>query len=209
MEHLIIDCETMDTNTDTCAVIDFSAMIFTHDKMLSDNPYSLKDYDKVKKFKLSLKDQRTQYKYTISESTKQFWLEQSKGAQKFILPREDDLTLTQFGSEFFEFLETRSKKRFDRWWTRSNTFDPLILWRILRDLNIDTEFHNMAPHWALRDTRSYIDGALSFPKKNGFTPMEDEKIWDDTFVLHDSSWDVLADVLRIQSIVRSQKGLSI
>jgi hypothetical protein len=61
------------------------------------------------------------------------------------------------------------------------------------------------PHWSLRDTRTWIDAKLDFPRKNGFCPIEDEKIWEQTFKAHDSAWDILADVLRLQAIDRAEK----
>lgn len=209
MEHLIIDCETLDTNTSSCVVVDFSAMIFTHERMLSDTPYDLDSIADVKKFKLDTKEQKTKYKYTVSPDTLQWWKNQGEQARNQILPRPTDLSLKDFGDKFLQFINTRKDTKFYRWWTRSNTFDPLIIWRLLTDTGNYDAFASAAPHYSLRDTRSYIDGAMSFPKLNGFIPMEDEKLWSSRFVAHDSSWDVLADVLRIQAILRSQKGLSI
>lgn len=210
MQHVIFDCETMSADAREAAVIDFSVFIFTEEKMLSDKPYSLDDHKNVRKFKLSLKNQVSQYKYKVSESTKQFWLEQSKEAQAHIKPLSDDLLLQDFSRELLLYLSTNCKSyRFDRWWTRSNTFDPVILQRIMDDTGGTQAFDKLCPHWLLRDTRSYIDGALSFPKENGFCPIEDEELWKRTFVLHDSAWDCLADALRIQAILRSQRGLTI
>lgn len=210
MQHVIFDCETMSADAREAAVIDFSVFIFTEEKMLSDNPYGLKDHKNVRKFKLSLREQISRYKYKVSDSTKQFWLEQSKEAQAFIKPAEDDLSLEEFGSQFLSYLKTNCKRNnFDRWWTRSNTFDPVILQRIMDDVGGTDTFNTLCPHWLLRDTRSYIDGALSFPKVNGFVPIEDEEEWKANFIHHDSSWDCLADMLRIQAILRSQKGLTI
>ena len=44
-------------------------------------------------------------------------------------------------------------------------------------------------------------------KQNGFTPIADSEKWDKIFKAHDSSWDVLADVLRLQAIVRAENDL--
>lgn len=209
MEHFIIDCETLDTNTSTCVVIDFSAFIFTEQKMLSNEPYNLNSIHEIKKFKLDTKEQKSKYKYTVSADTLKWWRDQGEAARKLILPSPEDLSLETFATQFMGYVNTRKKQRFDRWWTRSNTFDPLIIWRILTDTGHYDHFAEIAPHWALRDTRSYIDGALSFPKVNGFVPYSNEEEWNEKFVQHDSAWDVLADVLRIQAILRSQKGLSI
>jgi hypothetical protein len=34
-----------------------------------------------------------------------------------------------------------------------------------------------------------------------------ESAWETTFKPHDSSWDILADVLRLQAIVRAENDL--
>lgn len=208
MQHIIFDCETMSADAREAAVIDFSVFAFSEEKMLSDEPYSINDYKNVKKFKLSLRDQISQYKYKVSESTKQFWLEQSKEAQAHIKPLPDDLLLQDFSNQFLSHITSLCKKnRFDRWWTRSNTFDPIILQRIMQDTGGTERFDKLCPHWLLRDIRSYIDGALSFPDNNHFCPIDDEDLWNKHFVAHDSAWDCLADALRIQAILRIQRGV--
>ena len=52
-------------------------------------------------------------------------------------------------------------------------------------------------------------GKLNFPKINGFPPLTNEEKWDIVFKMHDSSWDVLADVLRFQQIHRAENDLDI
>ena len=59
----------------------------------------------------------------------------------------------------------------------------------------------------VRDMRTYIDAKFDFETKNGFCPVSDDEAWDRTFKAHDSSWDVLADVLRLQAIVRAENDM--
>lgn len=63
------------------------------------------------------------------------------------------------------------------------------------------------PFYKVRDIRTYIDAKLDFPVINGFIPIENQLLWNKSFVQHDSSWDTLADVLRIQAIMRAEKDL--
>ena len=63
------------------------------------------------------------------------------------------------------------------------------------------------PFWKIRDIRTFIDTKLNYPKKNGFIPIQDEQLWSKSFVEHNSSWDVLADVLRMQAILRAEEEL--
>ena len=55
--------------------------------------------------------------------------------------------------------------------------------------------------------RTYIDAKFNFETQNGFCPVSDTSTWDRNFKKHDSSWDVLADVLRLQAIVRAENDL--
>lgn len=205
--HVVFDCETFSQDARKCAVIDFSIGIFKHSKMLSDKPYMCRDIANIKKLKISVKDQVANYGYEVSASTVDFWNQQEESARKHIKPKPDDLKLEDFAMQFLDFSREAGKINF--WWSRSNTFDPIIIERIMRDTgNFDT-FRKIFPYWAVRDTRSFIDGALDFPKENGFIPIEDEEFWNKIFVKHDSSWDVLADALRIQAIVRSVSDLEL
>ena len=63
-------------------------------------------------------------------------------------------------------------------------------------------------HWKVRDTRTFIDAKFDFGlKKNGFNPCANEEKWDSVFKAHDSAWDVLADVMRLQSITRAENDM--
>lgn len=61
--------------------------------------------------------------------------------------------------------------------------------------------------YKVRDVRTYIDAKFNFTTKSGFVPLADEKYWGETFVAHDSSHDVAADVLRLQAIFRAENDL--
>ena len=59
----------------------------------------------------------------------------------------------------------------------------------------------------VRDMRTYIDAKFNFDTANGFCPIADQQKWDRAFKKHDSSWDVLADVLRLQAIARAENDM--
>lgn len=206
MRHLILDFETTGQDIHTCAVIDMAAYIFTNEKMLSSKPYDLTTIKEIKRFKFDLVHQKKEYKYKVEEETNKFWFSQPRKVFERILPKDDDLSLTDFSKQFLEYLGT---EKINYWWSRSNSFDPIILWRLFNDVGSLPELHKRLPHWALRDTRSFIDGALNFPKKNGFIPIKDENLWSEVFEHHNSSWDILADILRIQAIIRTHNNLEI
>lgn len=205
INHLIMDCETFDQDSSSCAVIDFSIAVYSTEKMISDKPYNCRDIEHVKRFKLSVKDQVQNYGATISDSTLDFWSNLGPEAAKYIKATPDDLLLKDFAFEFINTLKTFDK--IDYWWSRSNTFDPVIIARIMRATGQYEMFNKLLPYWSVRDTRTYIDAHLNFPKENGFTPVSDSAFWNKIFVKHDSRWDVLADGLRLQAIERVNNDL--
>lgn len=202
---MIIDFETMSKKAVDCAVIDCSIIIFEWDKCISSNPYTTNDINKTKRFKLSVKDQVRNYNRKIDESTIQFWDSQKPEVKKKILPKKDDLTVKEFTKQFLQ--ELSNHKKIDYWWSRSNTFDPIILNRLFDSQNLLPNLEEYLKFWRVRDTRTWIDAKLDFPKVNGFVPIQDTNFWKKVFKEHDSSWDVLADVLRMQAIIRAEYDL--
>jgi hypothetical protein len=203
MKHCIIDFETMGIDVNNCVVIDMSALVFDWDKFSSNNPYNFKDISQVQKYKFDIREQVAKYNFTIDKSTVKFWEDQPLEVRKNIVPRNTDISLEQFAEQFISYLIPHGKISY--WWSRSNSFDPCILWRLFDVIGKKQQVLEYLPHWSLRDTRTWIDAKLDFPRKNGFCPIEDEKIWEQTFKAHDSSWDILADVLRLQAIDRAEK----
>ena len=61
--------------------------------------------------------------------------------------------------------------------------------------------------WRVRDIRTWIDAKFDFSTKNGFVPIADVEYWENTFIGHDSTHDVAADVLRLQAIHRAENEL--
>ena len=203
---LIIDFETMGQDVNKCAVIDISAMVFNWDKMVSNDPYTLADISKCRKFKLNIKEQVQKYGWEIESNTLAFWNEQPKEVKRNIAPKSSDLTVEDFVKQFTDFLIEAPTIKY--WWSRSNTFDPMILSRLFQSQNKLQHMEQHLKYWSVRDTRTYIDAKFNFElKKNGFAPCENDEKWDSVFKAHDSSWDILADVMRLQSIVRAENDM--
>lgn len=201
----IIDFETMGKRVQDCAVIDCSVMVFNWDKMLSDDPYTVRDLNRTKRFKLSVADQVKNYDWKVEKDTLSFWEGQSPEVRANIKPMSDDLTVSDFVSQFHTYLVNCPK--IDYWWTRGNTFDPIILNRIADSQGKLLHIEEYLKFWRVRDTRTHIDAKFDFPKKNGFVPVKDESSWNKVFKEHDSSWDILADVLRLQAIARAENDM--
>ena len=206
MRHdLIIDFETFGKDAQKCAVIDCSVMVFSWDKFLSDKPYTMKDVNLAKRFKLNVNEQVTQYDFEIEKETLAFWQEQPSTVRSKITPSDEDLNVSEFTKTFLKFLDDGPEIKY--WWSRSNTFDPIILGRLFSSQNKLQEMESHLKYWRVRDTRTYIDAKFDFQQKNGFTPIQDANAWEKYFKLHDSSWDILADVLRLQAIARAENDL--
>ena len=203
MKHLIIDFETMGVDSTTCAVVDCSAFIFDWDRFLT-NPYTMSDLNQVKRFKLSVAEQAKNYGYAVEKSVLEFWSQQEKEVRSRVSPKPDDLTLNEFTEQFHKYISTTEIKC---WWSRSNTFDPIILERLFAEKGKKQLMANNLKYYAVRDTRTFIDAKLDFPKQNGFIPVSDVEYWEKNFKQHDSSWDVLADVLRMQAIIRAENDM--
>lgn len=206
MNDLIIDFETMGVDPVNCAVVDCSAMIFNWNKFLSDDPYTTSDINLVKRFKLSVMDQVKNYNYLVEAQVVQWWDIQSPQVKARIVPKKTDLTVEEFVKQFHDFvIESRG---IERWWSRSNSFDPVILVRLFDSQKKKSHLYEYLKYYMVRDTRTYIDAKFNFEqKKNGFCPVLNEQLWEKVFTAHDSAWDVLADVLRLQAIVRAENDM--
>lgn len=201
----MMDFETMGKDSMTCAAVDCAVMVFDNERFLSNNPYTLNDIDLVVKLKLSVADQVKNYGCVVEEDTLKFWQQQSKEVRAHVKPTENDLTVKEFVDKFYQLLYNN---RVNYWWSRSNTFDPIILERLFKYVDRKKDKDNVLKFWQVRDTRTYIDAKFDFSlKQNGFVPIADEKLWEQKFKLHDSAWDVLADVLRLQAIARAENDL--
>lgn len=203
---LILDFETFGKDATKCAVIDVSALIFSWDRMLSSDPYGTEDIYLCKRFKLSVVDQVKNYGWEIDKGTVEWWETLGPEVRKHIKPKPDDLTVEQFTKEFMSYVASHIPA-VDNWWSRSNTFDPIIFDRLFDSQGKLANIQEHLKFWKVRDTRTYIDAKLDFPKVNGFIPISNTDFWQREFKEHDSSWDILADVLRLQAIYRAENDL--
>lgn len=203
---LIIDFETMGQDESSCAVVDCSALFFDWKRFTSNRPYSFEELLLMsQRFKLNVKQQVVDYGYVVEPETVQFWQSTDTDTRSRISPRKDDLTVEQFTAQFIEMLA--SNKKVDYWWSRSNNFDPPIMWRLMRRANRYHDFNQYVLFQRLRDVRTFIDAKFDFNTVNGFTPVADEEYWKQTFKPHNSQHDVAADVLRLQAITRAENEM--
>ena len=202
-KNLVLDFETMGVEPSTCAVVDCSVMIFDWDEFTT-NPYTTADINKVRRFKLNVQEQVKDYGYEIEESVLEFWSKQAKEVRDRVKPTQQDLTVKEFVSNLHNLVVDEG---IGHWWTRGNAFDPVILTRLFDSQGRKNHLNTYLKYYMVRDMRTYIEAKFDFNTENGFCPVSNVREWDRKFKKHDSSWDVLADVLRLQAIARAENDL--
>jgi hypothetical protein len=205
--HFILDYETMGQDPTTCAAIDCSYVQFDWDRFTSKNPYTFNELlNMTKRAKFNVQDQVKRHGFQINQSTVEWWTQQDKEVRKLIRPSEEDITIEQFLGDLEMYLDASIKY----WWSRSNTFDPIILWHMAAKGGFKDSIGKLLPHWKIRDTRSFIDAKTNFSlKSNGFIPIKNESMWNNIFKQHSSRHDIVADILRLQTLTRLDMDLDV
>lgn len=200
----ILDFETMGQNALEVPIIDCAYTTFTWERFL-DNPYSFEELAEIIHHnKLDVKEQVDNYGAKFKKRDLEWWQSQGKEARSKIAPKPDDMSASEFVNTLFEYL---SDHKVSYWWSRSNTFDPIILQRYTVALNRDDEMNKHLKFWKVRDIRTFVDAKFNFTTRNGFVPISDEHYWNQNFNQHDSKHDVAADILRLQAIHRAENDL--
>jgi hypothetical protein len=207
-KHFVIDFETLGQRTRTCPVISCAYYTFEWDRFLSNNPYTFQELiSNIVVDKLEVASQIEELGYVVEKSTVEFWQAQSKEVRAQAIPSKRDIHVRRLIENIVQYLYG---EKTHRWWSRSNTFDPIILTRIAEDLNAVDELNRLLPYYKVRDTRTYIDAKFDFQiKKNAFIPHPDEAYWNSIFKEHDPVHDVAADILRLQRIARIENELEV
>ena len=200
-----MDFETLGQNALKVPALDCSYTTFVWERFL-DEPYSFDELiGSINKVKLSVEDQVKNYGAKYTQDDLKWWQQQPKEVRKNIAPSEDDAFVTEFIGIVIGYL--KHSEKVDYWWSRSNTFDPIIMWRLAEYVGQDLLLNEYLKFWKVRDIRTHIDSKFNFTTRNGFVPVADETWWNDNFKAHDSTHDVAADILRLQAIHRAENDL--
>lgn len=203
---LMIDFETMGQDESCCAVIACSFLFFEWPRFISNSPYTFEELLRLtKRLKLDVKQQVSEYNFTIEQDTLNFWQTTSPEVKAKISPKKDDLSVNQFANQMIEALANSPKV--DYWWSRSNNFDPPIMWRLMRKAGRYHDFGQYVMFQRLRDVRTFIDAKFDFENKNAFVPITDQSYWIKIYQPHSSQHDIVADVMRLQAITRAECDL--
>lgn len=198
-KELIFDFETMGQNTMKCAVLDCASFVFDRNRFTSDNPYTFKEIvENANYIKLDVAAQVKKYGFKVESGAVEWWSKQGAAARKRIKPAALDVSLESFFDGFMSYIETKGP--LDYWWSRSNTFDPIIIWRIAQTLGESKRHDKNLKFWSVRDTRTLIDALTGFKDRrtNSFIPNENLEEWHSMFEQHNCIHDIAADILRMQ-----------
>jgi hypothetical protein len=188
--NLIYDFETLSQNAFDGAVINMAALEFDPNEF-----YEFEELVESAKFiKFDVQEQVEKYGRKIEKGTLEWWKNQSKEAQAQLKPSDLDVSI----DTLYNFMvDEMNYEKATAVWTRGNSFDPVLLDSIILATN-KPKFKNW---WAIRDTRSFLDGLLYGSNiKNNFMPDGVEA------VLHDPRYDIALDVYRMQTVIRELNG---
>lgn len=204
-KDFIFDLETLGANVHICPVVDMAYAVFEWDRFL-DEPYTFEELTQmVHTVKVDVEDQVNNYGCSFKKTDVEWWSKLPKIARDKLKRTKNDLTVVDFCDTIIEFLKDNPK--IDYWWSRGNTFDPIIIWRLMNDTNNESTFDRNLKFYKVRDIRTHIDAKLNYETQNGFIPLADATYWENSFVAHNSTHDVAADILRIQAIHRAENDL--
>lgn len=207
--HFIFDFETMSQDLQKGVLLDCSYVIFDWDVFYHEKGYTFRELEQlVRRAKFDVAYQVKQLGYTIDKGTLEWWKSQDASVRDKIQPSSEDVTPEWFLEDLGDYLEDKLRLPLKAWWSRSNAFDPVILWRLTDNLVHSGSVPKHLTHWKIRDTRTFIDAKMNFTlKDNGFVPVEDEEEWNRVFEKHNSSHDIIADILRLQTLTRIENDL--
>lgn len=201
----IMDFETIGQNSRRAPALDCAYTTFVWDRFL-DEPYSFNELtSSINRVKISIEDQVKNYDFSYKEEDLNFWLQQPPEVRKNIKPTSSDATVEQFIATLIDYLKHADKIEY--WWSRSNTFDPILLDHLSESVKQNFLVGEYLKFWRVRDIRTFIDAKFNFTTRNGFVPVADEEWWNNNFNAHDSTHDVAADILRLQAIHRAENDL--
>jgi len=193
MDSFIFDFETLGTDVQKLPVLSIACYAFDT-KRFKDNPYTMGEIIKDAKFmKFDVADQVKNYNRVIDPSTLEWW--NSLGpeiVEANLKPTENDKPLVDLHNLIVAEYPANAYV-----YTRGNTFDPMIITALCKQLNMVEPY----PWWKVRDMRSLIDGLTwGYDVNTSFIP---DGVDEASLQLHDPRTDIALDIIRFQSIIQA------
>ena len=171
---VIYDFETLSQDQINGVVTCLAILKFDESRFVG-KPYTFKE----------LTDDAKVIKFNVEEQVKKY------EAKEWILPSDNDKDISELYDFFVESMGSTATK----FYTRGNTFDPILLETIMN------QTHKPMPYnwWEVRDTRSVIEGlAWGSDLENKFIPPDCEEA-----TKHNPTHDIALDVMRIQALAQA------
>lgn len=193
-DAVIYDFETLSQNEFKCVVVSCAMTTFSRER-LGEGYYTFdKLVKQIQNIKFKVKEQVEVYNLEIDPETLDWWREQSKEARALIKPSSEDVSIDKMIPWFNSQIDLNDVRVV---YTRNNTFDPVILKMICEITGHKFPY----PWWAIRDTKSTIDGLTWHHNiKDSFIPPNCEG-----YVKHDPAHDVALDIMRLQTLAQATK----
>jgi hypothetical protein len=206
---MFIDFSMLGYYPEDCIILDCSVAVVSKDKMLSQTPYTTMDaFKEVKRFKFDISSQKA-LGFIAHENGIDFWRSQSKEmVDRVLKPSDKDLSVVDFTTAFIDHLI--SKGKINTWWSWNSMDDAAILWRLFRTVNKESAIREYLPRNKARDVATFIDAKFDLDnKKLDFVPIDDVEYWNKIYLKTDSAMEVMANIMRIQTILRAELDLEI
>lgn len=206
---MFIDFSMLGYHPEDCVILDCSVAVVNKEKMLSNTPYTtMGAFKEVKRFKLDIPSQKA-LGFVAHESGIDFWKTQSKDMiDRVLKPSEKDLPVADFATSFIDHIIPKGK--IDTWWSWNSMDDAAILWRLFRSVKKEATIREYLPRHKARDVATFIDGKLGLENTRlDFVPIIGVDYWNKIYVKADSSMEVMANVMRVQAILRSELDLEL
>lgn len=200
----IYDFETVGNNALIAAPVCLAAFCFDRFRFESNNPYTFEEivencfYEKLD-FEKIIKT----HGYVLDKSSLDWWKGLHGDAKKQLTPSENDLDINEFVVSLEDYLKKHKPIKYH--WTRGNSYDPVVLENLLSKATIENSINDILKFWQVRDIRTWI-----MTKFGEDSNTRDDFVTEDfksQFVKHLCTHDIAADLLRMQYIIRVEKGL--
>lgn len=169
------------------AILKFNESNFTSDKYSYESLVSNAGF-----IKFNVEEQVKKYNRRIDKKTLEWWQEKDPEAIKQLKPLPTDKSITELWQFIVDY--TKGMDDIKKVYTRGNSFDPVIMEQLLYSCGRGIPY----PWYALRDTRSMLDGLLwGSGIDNKFIP----EGLAEKFIHHDPRHDIAMDVMRLQTVV--------
>lgn len=190
--HLMFDIETLGLD-DSTVITSLAVVPFKFEEQSN----FLDLVEKGLFIKFNIEDQIKNFKRTTTQSTIDWWKQQSEDARTIsIKPSKQDVEFVDGLNQMVDYISTTGiqwKNSYN--WARGSNFDFPKLEHAYRHTDIKCPFNT----WRVRDVRTYMD--ILYPEGNGNYELRDGL--PKGFIAHHSLHDAARDALKMQEVYQN------